>query len=225
MKLTEIRHEPKMRIADTALTVSCFAEGTKILTAHGEIPVESLSLGDELPVLDGPSRLIRWIGHRTVRPETHPRPEDMRPVRVRAGAFGPGAPNVDLFLSPDHAVFVDDVLIPVRYLVDGLTIVQEQADIVTYYHIELEDETGAPVHEIVKAQGLTVESYLETGFRESFAGGGETLRLHPVFAPPPNATAQAWEARGRAPLTVRGLTVEAVRARIAASHRSIALAA
>ena len=211
--------------AGTALTVQCFAQGTKILTAQGEVAVEDLTVGDELPVVDGPNRRIRWIGHRTVRPETHPRPEDMRPVRIRAGAFGPGAPREDLCLSPDHAVFVDDVLIPVRYLVDGVSIVQEHAETVTYYHIELEDETGAAVHEAVWAQGLTVESYLETGCRDSFAGGGETLRLHPAFAPPPNAVAQAWEARGRAPLTVRGPAVVAVRARIAASRGSIALAA
>ena len=132
---------------NTALTVACFAEGTKIRTGQGEIAVEALAVGDELPVVDGPNRPIRWIGHRTVRPEVHPRPEDMRPVRVRAGAFGPGAPETDLRLSPDHAVFVDEVLIPVRYLIDGVSIVQEQADTVTYYHIELADETGAAVHQ------------------------------------------------------------------------------
>ena len=200
----------------TALTVSCFAMGTKILTVQGQIAVEALALGDELPVVDGPNRRIRWIGHRTVRPGAHPRPEEMRPVRVRAGAFGPGAPETDLRLSPDHAVFVDGVLIPVRYLADGMAVVQERADIVTYYHVELEDETGAPVHEAIWAQGLTVESYLETGQREAFANHG-TTRLFPAFALPPNAVALAWEARGRAPLTVRGPAVEAVRARIAAS--------
>jgi len=34
-------------------------------------------------------------------------------------------PARDLLLSPDHAVFIDGVLIPVRYLINGSTIVQE----------------------------------------------------------------------------------------------------
>ena len=204
--------------AGTAITVQCFVQGTKILTAQGEVAVEALAVGDEVPVVDGPNRLIRWIGHRTVRLEAHPKPKDMRPVRVRAGAFGPGAPHTDLFLSPDQAVFVDDVLIPVRYLIDGVSIVRERAVSVTYYHIELADETGAAVHEALWAQGLTVESCLETGCWESFANSGVT-RLYPEFVPSPNAVARAWEALGRAPLTVRGPAVEAVRARVAASRQ------
>jgi len=39
------------------------------------------------------------------------------PVRVVAGAFGEGRPRRDLLLSPDHAVFVDHVLIPAKHLI------------------------------------------------------------------------------------------------------------
>ena len=62
---------------------------------------------------------VRWIGRRQVDPARHPRPCDVLPVRVRRGAFGNGVPRRDLFLSPNHAVFADDVLIPVKYLIDG----------------------------------------------------------------------------------------------------------
>jgi hypothetical protein len=84
-------------------------------------------------------------------------------VRVRAGAFAAGAPQRDLWLSPDHAVFVDDVLIPIRYLINGRTIAQERVDAVTYYHVELSD------HEVILAEGLPCESYLDTGNRAAFA--------------------------------------------------------
>jgi hypothetical protein len=77
------------------------------------------------------------------------------PVRVAAGAFGPARPTRDLYLSPDHAVFVEDVLIPIRCLVNGDTVVQCPVDEITYYHVEL------ACHDIVLAEGLTVESYLD----------------------------------------------------------------
>jgi Hint domain len=44
---------------------------------------------------------------------------------------------------------------------------------VTYYHVELE------THDILLAEGLVVESYLETGNRGMFANAGEPLLLYP----------------------------------------------
>ena len=58
-------------------------------------------------------------------------------MRVRAHAFGLRRPYRDLWLSPDHAVFVDNVLIPIRTLVDGVSVVQEAIDSITYFHVEL----------------------------------------------------------------------------------------
>jgi hypothetical protein len=75
-----------------------------------------------------------------------------------------GAPRRDLFLSPDHAVFVDGALIPVRYLANGATIVQERRDQVSYWHVELDR------HAVILAEGLACESYLDTGNRASFTG-------------------------------------------------------
>jgi len=71
----------------------------------------------------------------------HSRRHDVLPVRVHSDAFGAGRPVRDLLLSPDHAVFVDGVLIPIRYLINGRTVVQEQVDEVTYYHVELPSMT------------------------------------------------------------------------------------
>jgi Hint domain len=45
-------------------------------------------------------------------------------MRVAARAFEPGRPHTDLFLSLDHAVYAEDVLIPIRHMVDGRTIAQ-----------------------------------------------------------------------------------------------------
>jgi collagen type I/II/III/V/XI/XXIV/XXVII alpha len=125
------------------------------------------------------------------------------PVRVTAHAFGAGMPRRDLVLSPDHAVFVDGVLVPVRYLVNGGSVAREARDEVTYWHVELSG------HEAIVAEGLACESYLDVGDRGNFGGGGGAVVVaHPRFA------AHVREARGRAPVVVAGPEVEGVRRRL-----------
>ena len=110
----------------------CFCTGTLVRTARGDVAVEDLAVGDTLPLTFSGTGRVRWIGHRRVDGRTHPRPAEIWPVRVQPGAFGPGLPARDLFLSPGHAVFADGVLIPVRYLVNGATITQQPRNTVTY---------------------------------------------------------------------------------------------
>jgi hypothetical protein len=137
---------------------------------------------------------IKWIGHRTLR--------EAWPVRVCAGAFGAGVPHRDLWLSPDHAVFVDGVLVPVRYLVNDATIAQERRDEVTYYHVELAE------HGVLLANGMAAESYLDTGNRSDFANGGTAVRMIPDFA------LGVWQREACATLAVDGPAVVAIRERL-----------
>ena len=107
----------------------CFVAGTPIRTLAGELPVEHLTVGMALPTAGGrgAARVI-WIGQRTLDCRRQLQPAAVMPVRIRRDAFGPGRPATDILLSPDHAVFVDGVLIPVRYLVNGATICRQPAD-------------------------------------------------------------------------------------------------
>jgi ELWxxDGT repeat protein len=182
--------------------VSCYATGTRIRTLRGDVAVEDLAVGEMVVTHDGDTAPIIWIGRREVACETHPAPASVRPVRVLAGAFGLGLPTRDLVLSPDHAVFADGVLIPIRYLINGRTVVQEPATRITYWHVEL------PRHAVLLAEGLAAESYLETGQRDAFANGGAAVRLHPDFA------ARVREAQACAPIMVTGPVVAALRARL-----------
>ena len=145
---------------------------------------------------------IVWIGQRTVDCERHPDPETVWPVRVAAGAFADKVPARDLFLSPDHAVFVNDVLVPVKLLLNGASIARRPRPAITYFHVEL------PEHAVILAENLPVESYLETGDRANFTNGGETVRLHPDF------TARRWEALGCAPLVLTGPLIAAIRGQL-----------
>ncbi len=188
-------------LADGA-AAPCFVRGTRIRTPRGEVAVEALAIGECVVTASGEARAIAWIGWRMVDCTRHPEPRKVWPVRIAAGAFGRGAPRRDLFLSPDHAVFVDDVLIPVKYLVNGGSIAQVRRKSVTYYHVEL------PRHDVLLAEGLPAESYLDTGDRANFANGGAVMRLHPDFA------SRVWEAEGCAPLVVSGPVVAGVRRRL-----------
>ena len=111
-------------VANNTVQVACFAEGTRIETAAGLVAVETLSVGQRVLTNDGCQEPIVWLGQRTVRCGRHPKPETVWPVRVRAGAFGENVPSRDLYLSPDHAVFVNDVLVPVKLLINGTSIAQ-----------------------------------------------------------------------------------------------------
>ncbi len=179
----------------------CFAAGTRISTQRGEIAVEDLLIGDVVQVVDdaGAALPITWIGYRTVNCERHPEPRKVWPVRVSAGAFGINRPCRDLLLSPDHSVFVGDVLIPVKHLINGSTIAQVPVREVTYYHVQL------PRHAVLLSEALPTESYLDTGDRSNFANGGGPIALHPDFA------SRVWDAEGCAPVIVTGPELDAAR--------------
>jgi autotransporter passenger strand-loop-strand repeat protein len=161
--------------------VACFRAGTRIATADGDAAVEDLAEGDLVRTAAGAARPIIWIGHRTIDCTRHPAPQMVWPVHVAKGAFADAQPCRDLYLSPDHAVFVDGMLVPIRQLINGVSIVQLAADSVTYFHIELE------THDVLLAEGLPAESYLDGGNRNDFANGGAPMTLHPTFGAPRRA--------------------------------------
>ena len=165
-----------------------------------------VAVGGDWPVL----RPVRWIGRARIDLDRHSHPEHVAPVRIRAGAFGDGTPHRDLLLSPDHAVFRDGALIPVRLLLNGATIVQEKrAGRITYFHVELDS------HDVLLAEGLPAESYLDTGNRDAFDNAGKVQALHPDFA------ARSWDERGCAPLLLGGAVVAGEDARLRARAEAL----
>jgi hypothetical protein len=184
--------------------VPCYLRGTRIATPVGERAIETLAAGDLVLTASGEARPIAWIGHRRVDCRRHPQPENVWPVRVHVGAFGGGLPHRDLFLSPDHAVFLDGVLIPVRYLINGASIVQEAAENVSYWHVELDR------HDVIFAEGLPCETFLDTGNRAAFANGGASVQMHPDFA------LKVWEAKACAKLVLGGPRLTAAKRRLLA---------
>jgi ELWxxDGT repeat protein len=186
----------------SAVTLACFAAGTRIATESGQTPVQNLKVGDRLRLWSGGTRGIVWIGHRSVDIARHPRAHDVTPVRVAPHAFGPGLPHTALRLSPDHAIYSHDVLVPIRHLVNGTTIAREPVVSVTYYHIELDE------HDVLMAEGLACESYLDGGDTRDAFEGSAALALHPAFGNPADASPFA-------PVVSQGVALQNVRALVA----------
>ena len=200
---------PSSAFSQTALAL-CFAGGTRILTTRGAVAVEDLAIGDSAVTASGRRRPITWIGHRHLGGDGKPMPADQAPVRIRAGAFGHGLPVRDLLLSPGHPVLVGadadsqgGVLVPVMCLINGTTIARTAAGSVTYWHVELDS------HDLLLAEGLPAESFLDFGCRAFFDEASEHALHNPDFVP------AGLSGRCR-PVAVDGPLIEAERARIGA---------
>ncbi len=167
--------------------VACFLAGTKILTANAERTVEDLRAGDTLPTISGSTRTIKkirsWTAERRVDEKWS---DDVAPIKVCRGALGPNVPQSDLYLSPNHALYVDGVLITVGNLVNARSIVRcsdYDGDLITYFHIELED------HQVIWANGAPVESRFTesmTPFAPVWTGGRRfelSSRLRSAISP------------------------------------------
>lgn len=198
----------------TVSNAPCFAAGTRIETEDGARPVEALAVGDRVRRLDGSLAPVIWIGSRAVDCRRHPAPEAVRPIRIAADAFGDGVPSRPLLLSPDHAVWSEGVLIPVKHLVNGTSIRQITPETVQYFHVELAE------HAVIFAEGLAVESYLDTGDRSAFLEAEGVTALHPVWGRDRPDAVLAREALAYAPLRVTGSDVARLRAHLAARAES-----
>ncbi|AGT11358.1 Hint domain-containing protein [Paracoccus aminophilus] len=164
VNIRETHEIPDKEIGD----ILCFAAGTLIATANGEIAIENLRVGDLVLTKDHGPQPIRWIGSTKLSAKDLAKHEKLRPVRIAAGALGAGFPASDLSVSPQHRVLVrsriaeklfgtDEVLVAAKQLlqIEGINIATDLAE-VEYFHMLFDQ------HEVVLANGTETES-LYTG--------------------------------------------------------------
>lgn len=157
----------------TDLGVLCFCAGTHILTPTGEVPVERLAVGDLVLTAAGRAEPIVWIGVGQVL-VTRGRRSAATPVIVRKGALADNVPHRDLRLTKGHSLCLDNVLIPVEFLVNHRSILwDDRAQEVEIYHIELRR------HDVLLAEGAPAESYRDDGNRWLFRNANRCWDLPP----------------------------------------------
>lgn len=199
-------------ISAVADPVACFLDNVTIATPCGDIAVQNLVAGDQVLVREHGvtvTRPVTWVGSRTVVLTDNASPDDY-PVRVRQGAFADGVPHRDLLVTGEHCIHVDGRLIPVRMLVNGASIIIDRTiTSFTFHHVELER------HSVLIADGLEVESYLDTGNRAGFVSKSTlTLDSRPF----------TWN-DAVAPLTIDRETVEPFFIRLASRATSLGFVA
>ncbi|MCP1167487.1 Hint domain-containing protein [Limimaricola sp. ASW11-118] len=150
------RHAGTARLAQIACV--SFTRGTHIALASGtQVPVEQLRPGDRILTRDDGPQVLRWIGQTTLRATGR-----FAPVLIRERALHNAR---DLWLSPDHRIFVwqredhlragrAELMVRVRHLINGDTVVQSEGGFAEYFQLVFDD------HQIVYAEGIAAESLL-----------------------------------------------------------------
>ncbi|WP_370212764.1 Hint domain-containing protein [Roseovarius sp.] len=153
--------------------VICFTPGTLIATPEGCRPVESLRPGDAVITRDNGIRELCWAGRKDLTPAMLETNKQLKPVLIRRDALGPGLPDRDMMVSPNHRMLLvsqmaemmfgeREVLVPAKHLtgLDGVDRVGH-AHGVSYVHVMCEQ------HEVILANGT---------WSESFQPGDEAMR-------------------------------------------------
>ena len=144
----------------------CFTPGTLIATDKGQRPIETLRRGDKVVTRDNGLRRIYWVGRRDLALGDLQDAPGLKPILVRAGAFGEGRPTRDMLVSPRHRFLrksqtdpvsglevQEEVLIAARGLIDNVVVRPVQSLGVSYLHILCDR------HQVILANGAWTESF------------------------------------------------------------------
>jgi hypothetical protein len=113
---------------------------------------------------DNGFRTVRWTGSRTIDGRTLATRPELRPVCIRRDAFGPGLPERDMMVSPQHRMLLTgsdvqlhtgetEVLACAKHLAPQSLRQVGPLSEVTYLHILFDG------HELVRADGCWTESF------------------------------------------------------------------
>lgn len=159
------------------------------------------------PTLEGKKK-IRWIGKRSYSHARGTAQREVWPVRIERGALGDGLPRRDLWVSPEHALFIDGMLIPASALANDVSIRREEfgpgarLQSVSYFHLEFD------AHAVIYAEGAFAESFVDDYSRGMFDNAAQYQELYPHAIPRP--------ARFCAPRVADGEELQRVRQRLLA---------
>lgn len=169
----------KLQIDGGTVYYACYLKGTHIATPYGETKVEELKAGDTVLTVSGGITKVKWLGYRTLFKNRIPEKDAKRafPILFKKDCIANNVPHRDLIMSPGHHVSFDGNLVSAMNLVNGKSIVQLlDMDSFQYFHVELEQ------FDILLAEGVPAESYVDTGNRKMFQNAHE-VTMNPDFGP------------------------------------------
>lgn len=160
------------------IDVPCYVKGTMIAAKKGgterQLPIEELVEGDEVVTKEG-SQIVEFIGKRSYGGRFVAGDDMKLPICVRTGALGKNQPAQDLYVSPGHALLIDDVLIQARHLINEVNITQAASvERIDYFHI------GLRHHAVVMANGCWAESFYDDGSIRQFQNASNHSSRRPI---------------------------------------------
>ena len=155
----------------------CYLRGTRIRTPDGEVAIEDLRIGDPVITVSGGVAPVKWLGRmRLERGRSGAWERPQRPIKIARGAIDGCLPCRDLYVSAAHHIYLDNVLIPAKDLVNGISITEFDAtnhDVLEYYQVELAK------HDVIFADGIAAETFLANATsRKKFDNYDEFVRLY-----------------------------------------------
>jgi hypothetical protein len=158
--------------------VACYLRGTRIATDHGEVAIEDIRIGDKVATVAGTFRTVKWIGRRGYSSTYAAKTPEVQPILFTRGSIAENVPVRDLYVSPQHAMFIDGVLVDAELLVNGKSIRRIETDeAVEYFNLEFE------THDVILAEGAPSESFLNRDCRDMFQNAAEYEVLYPGETP------------------------------------------
>lgn len=173
---------------DSGSSVVCFAKGTLIETARGEVSVELIQVGDLVQTRDNGFQPVRLVHSRTLRAEELQGDASLNPVRIPAGVLAEGLPRRDLWVSQQHRMLMSrpwfpilfdksDAMVRAKSLTQGTPVasIDMSLQTVSYYHLVFDN------HQIVFAEGAPSESFHPGKMALSSLSSEGLAELYKVF--------------------------------------------
>lgn len=166
--------------------IPCFTPGTLIATPRGEVPVESLRIGDKIITRDNGMQEIRWMGRRDLSWADLSAAPHLKPILVRQGSLGNGLPERDMMVSPNHRLLVandrtalyfdeHEVLVAAKHLAAGKGIHSVDAAGASYIHFMCDR------HEVVLSNGAWTESFQPGDMTLKGMGNAQRSEIYDLF--------------------------------------------
>ena len=146
-------------------SVPCFCQGTTLMTATGEQPVDWICSGDRVLTKDHGFQSVLWANRTVISARKLQSTANLRPIKIAARSIDKDTPAKDLLLSPEHRILLKspqiellfgcgEVFAPIKSVANDGDVARTLPDHdISYYHIMFAQ------HEIVLADGLWIESF------------------------------------------------------------------